>query len=154
MSISCNGADHVVGAGGRINAGQGDVLMTRMYADAVLHTVTVAGVEANATKVPWSVDAFAVCAPAGTVTGLQLVTTTSASNPFDKVAVTAVCPAGKSTFGGGYRLDNASSAVAVDELAFVSTLGSVSGTAYVFGAPGNFTCRPRRSAATHCRRWR
>ncbi|MGC4814347.1 hypothetical protein ACLQ29_27780 [Micromonospora sp. DT228] len=147
MPISCNGADQVVGAGGRINDGQGDVLMTRMYADAALHTVTVVGVEANATNVPWSVGAFAVCAPAGTVAGLQLVTTTSANNALDKVGVTAVCPAGKKTFGGGYRIDNANAAVAVDELAFTSALGAVSSTAYVFGAPGNFTLQTQAFCA-------
>ena len=30
MPISCNGVDQVVGAGGRINDGQGDVLITRV----------------------------------------------------------------------------------------------------------------------------
>ncbi|WP_328654194.1 hypothetical protein OG598_10235 [Micromonospora sp. NBC_00330] len=148
MPISCNGADQVVGAGGRINDGQGDVLMTRMYADAALHTVTVVGVEANATNVPWSVNAFAVCAPAGTVAGLQLVTTTSANNALDKVGITAVCPPGKKTFGGGYRIDNANGAVAIDELAFTPALGSVSSTAYVFGAPGNFTLQTQAFCAT------
>ncbi|CCH18704.1 hypothetical protein [Micromonospora lupini] len=147
MPISCNGADQVVGAGGKINDGQGDVLMTRMYADAALHTVTVVGVEANATNVPWSVGAYAVCAPAGTVAGLQLVTTTSANNALDKVGITAVCPAGKKTFGGGYRIDNANGAVAIDELAFTSALGSVSSTAYVFGAPGNFTLQTQAFCA-------
>ncbi|SCG51105.1 hypothetical protein [Micromonospora zamorensis] len=148
MAISCNGLDQVVGAGGRINDGQGDVLMTRVYADATLHTVTVLGVEANATNVPWSVDAFAVCAPAGAVAGLQLVTTTSANNALDKVGITAVCPPGKKTFGGGYRIDNANAAVAIDELAFTSALGSVSSTAYVFGAPGNFTLQTQAFCAT------
>lgn len=148
MAISCNGVDQVVGAGGRINDGQGDVLMTRVYADATLHTVTVLGVEANATAVPWSVDAFAVCAPAGAVSGLQLVTTTSANNAASKVAVTAVCPPGKSTFGGGYRVDNANAAVAIDELGFSSTLGSVWSTAYVFGAPGNFTLQTQAFCGT------
>ncbi|MBQ1020786.1 hypothetical protein KBX71_23320 [Micromonospora sp. D93] len=148
MPISCNGADQVVGAGGRINDGQGDVLMTRVYADATLHTVTVLGVEANATNVPWSVDAFAVCAPAGAVAGLQLVTTTSVNNALDKVGITAVCPAGKKTFGGGYRIDNANAAVAIDELAFTSALGSVSSTAYVFGAPGNFTLQTQAFCGT------
>ncbi|WP_433111240.1 hypothetical protein [Micromonospora sp. CA-246542] len=148
MTISCNGVDQVVGAGGRINDGQGDVLMTRVYADATLRTVTVFGVEANATNVPWSVDAFAVCAPAGAVSGLQLVTTTSANNALDKVGITAVCPPGKKTFGGGYRIDNANAAVAIDELAFTSALGSVSSTAYVFGAPGNFTLQTQAFCAT------
>ncbi|MEV1012546.1 MULTISPECIES: hypothetical protein [unclassified Micromonospora] len=148
MTISCNGVDQVVGAGGRINDGQGDVLMTRVYADATLRTVTVFGVEANATNVPWSVDAFAVCAPAGAVSGLQLVTTTSASNALDKVGITAVCPPGKKTFGGGYRIDNANAAVAIDELAFTAALGSVSSTAYVFGAPGNFTLQTQAFCAT------
>ncbi|MEU7924304.1 hypothetical protein [Micromonospora sp. NPDC049107] len=148
MTISCNGVDQVVGAGGRINDGQGDVLMTRVYADATLRTVTVFGVEANATNVPWSVDAFAVCAPAGAVSGLQLVTTTSANNALDKVGITAVCPPGKKTFGGGYRIDNANAAVAIDELAFTAALGSVSSTAYVFGAPGNFTLQTQAFCAT------
>lgn len=82
------------------------------------------------------------------MSGLQLVTTTSANNAASKVAVTAVCPPGKSTFGGGYRVDNANAAVAIDELGFSSTLGSVWSTAYVFGAPGNFTLQTQAFCGT------
>jgi hypothetical protein len=141
-SVSCtNPDDHVVGLGGRVNDNNnGDVLMTRMYTDAALSTVTVFAIEAIPTTSDWSLDAWAICAPSGSVGGLQFVETTTLPSTSDKLALTAPCPAGKIVYGGGYRVDEGSGKVAIDELNYDPNLAWVSSTAYVYDSTvGDFS---------------
>ncbi|MEU4243431.1 hypothetical protein [Actinoplanes sp. NPDC026619] len=138
VTVSC-GTDDVVGMGGHIN-GSNDVVMSKMFVDTGLRTVTVQGIESTAVTTAWSVDAYAVCAPAGSVTGLNLQQHTSTSDPYYKSGITATCTGSNKVFGGGYKLELAAGKAAMDELNFSSSLGSVSSTAYVHDPTvGNFT---------------
>jgi len=141
-TVSCtNPGDHVVGLGGRVNSNtNGKVLMTKSYVDAALTTVTVFGIEAEDATTAWSLDAWAICAPAGNVTGLQLVETTSLPATTSVGSLTAPCPAGKIALGGGYRLEEGEGKVAVDELDYDSNLAWVSSTVYPYDTTvGDFT---------------
>jgi hypothetical protein len=140
VSISCNSGDSLVGLGGRINDGGGEVLLTKMYANSALNTATVQGVEAQAVSTAWSATVYAVCAPAGTVGGLELDTSPVASNAGDKINVAASCTGSKVVLGGGFKLESAGGGAAMDELKIISGVQTVYSTAYVHDpAAGNFT---------------
>ncbi|MBB5868675.1 hypothetical protein F4553_002054 [Allocatelliglobosispora scoriae] len=139
ITVGCNNVnDRIISVGGRINDGFGDVLMTRAFVNPGLTVATVWGIEAIPTGVPWSVEAFVVCAPPGAIAGLVLVENTAGPNVNDKFPQ-AACPAGKKVFGGGYYLDNANGLVAIDEFTFDPNLLFARATAYNYGAPGNYS---------------
>ena len=136
-SVTCTNAnDRIISVGGRINNGNGDVLMTRAFVNAALNVATVSGIEAIPTAVAWSAEVIAVCAPPGAIAGLVLVQNTNGPNPFSK-AEQAFCPAGTKVFGGGYYLDNAGGLVAINEFSFAPN--SVRTVAINYGAPGNYS---------------
>lgn len=149
-TVSCNPGDHVVGLGGRVNSNtNGKVLMTKMYVDAALTTVTVFGIEAEDATTPWSLDAWTICAPAGSVNGLQFVETTSLPSTTSVDSLTAPCPAGKIALGGGYRLEQGEGKVAVDELNYDPNLAWVSSTVYPYDTTvGDFTLTTQAVCAT------
>lgn len=102
---SCGSIRSVIGVGGRINGGSGDVVLDDVQPSFDLKTVTVRGFPIpGGADTSWSVTAFAVCAndPAG----LQRVafTTPSTSDP-DHTAVES-CPAGKALYGAGAAIGN------------------------------------------------
>ncbi len=138
VSISCTAGDDMLSVGGRINNGAGDVVLTRAYLDPTGTVATASGIEAIATAAAWSVEVFAVCAPAGALTNRSIVQITSAFNNSDKTE-TAVCPAGDNIVGGGYLLDNAFGNVSIDEVEYNAALTSLSVTAYDNAAVGNYT---------------
>lgn len=149
VSVSCNGSDDVVGMGGRIVDGGGNVLMTKMYVNSGLDTVTVQGVEAVDDGSAWSDEVYAVCAPAGTVSGLELRTSPIVSNPDDKINTKAACTGNKATLGGGFKIEQGGGKVAFDELTFDATFGQVYGTAYVHDSTvGDFTLTVQAICAT------
>jgi len=139
-TVSCNAGDQMLSVGGRVNDGMGDVLLTRAYADNALTLATASGIEAIATANSWSVEVFAVCAPAGTVANLTLQQTTLGPDPNDKTAV-ANCPQGRKAYGGGFKLENAFGNVAIDELIFDTSVNVawVLATSFNYAAVGNYT---------------
>ncbi|MER7266721.1 hypothetical protein ABT344_00180 [Micromonospora carbonacea] len=99
VTASC-GTKKVIGMGGRVNSGLGDVVLDQVVPSSDLTSVTVRAVAVQGTSpAGWSATAIAVCATAPA--GLERVVTTGtgASNPSDS-AVKA-CPAGKGLYSAG-----------------------------------------------------
>lgn len=139
-TVSCNAGDQMLSVGGRINDGMGDVLLTRAYANNAMNLATASGIEAIATNNNWSVEVFAVCAPAGTVANLSLQQNTLGADPNDKTVVVN-CPAGTKAYGGGFKLENANGAIAIDELIFDTSVN----VAWVLATSFNFAAAPNYS---------
>jgi hypothetical protein len=95
----CPVGRQVVGVGGDINGGNGEVVLIRISPTADL-TNSLAGANEDDTGYAnsWSLTAHAICATSPP--GLELVTETSdpASDP---ASVTATCPSGKNLLGTG-----------------------------------------------------
>ncbi|MEU8390685.1 hypothetical protein [Micromonospora sp. NPDC048842] len=99
VTASC-GTKKVIGMGGRINSGLGDVVLDQVVPSSDLTSVTVRAVAVQGTSpAGWSATSIAVCAngPAG----LERVvsTGTSASNSSDSGL--KACPAGKGLYSAG-----------------------------------------------------
>jgi len=138
ITATCDVGDTLLSVGGRVNDGAGDVLLTRAYADGALNLATAAGIEAIATTADWDIEVMAVCAPAGMISGLQLIETTAGPSTSDKFPL-AACPAGKLAFGGGYKVEDGYGLASIDELRFDTALGWVQATSYANGAVGSYS---------------
>jgi hypothetical protein len=99
VTASC-GTKKVIGTGGRINSGSGDVVLDQLVPSFDLSSVTVRGVPVQGTSpTGWSVTAFAVCAtgPAG----LERVALTGSNASDQQKTRVLTCPAGKALYGVG-----------------------------------------------------
>jgi len=106
--VSC-GTKNVIGVGGRINNGNGDVVLDYVVPSADLKTVTVRGtVVAGTNPIGWSVTAFAVCAY---VTDLQRLTPFVPSSSTAHKALNASCPAGMGLYSSGAAISPGSGQV-------------------------------------------
>lgn len=102
VTATCPAGKKVVGAGGQNNAPTGKVVLDEITPLMNLSGVTAVGVEtANGTTENWRVVAYAICANAPNVPGLELVSNTSTldSNSYKYTYVD--CPAGKKVTGAG-----------------------------------------------------
>jgi hypothetical protein len=100
VTAPCPAGKRVVGAGGDINAGNGQVLMDDLHPNSSLTGVTVQGVEdGDGFTGIWSLTAYAICADP--VAGLERVSTTSPLDSAPGKSVSANCPAGKQVVGAG-----------------------------------------------------
>ena len=108
VTRSC-GTKSVIGVGGRINNGFGDVVLDYVVPSADLKSVTVRGTPV-AGKFPtnWSVTAFAVCAYDDEPERVALITP-PASNPH--VAMNWSCPAGTGLYSIGATISPGSGQV-------------------------------------------
>jgi hypothetical protein len=98
VHVGC-GTKSVIGVGGRINSGGGDVILDYVVPSADLKTVTVRGTRVAGTNTfGWSVTAFAVCAY---VDGLQRLTPFVTSSSTAHKSLTASCPAGTGLYSVG-----------------------------------------------------
>ena len=94
---SCPAGKRLMGGGGEIFIGTGQVRFDEIRPNAALTSITVHAVEdENGYAQPWSVTAYAICS--SPPFGLQLVSATSASNSSGK-GVQAKCPGGKQVLG-------------------------------------------------------
>ncbi|MEU9505949.1 hypothetical protein AB0D32_06680 [Micromonospora sp. NPDC048170] len=99
VTASC-GTKKVIGMGGRINGGQGDVVLDQVVPSFDLASVTVRAVAVQGTApTGWSATSFAVCATAPAGLERIVVTGTGTSNP----SATRVkpCPTGKALYSIG-----------------------------------------------------
>lgn len=115
VTVTCPAGKQVVGTGGFITGGFGQVVMDRIFPNGGLTSVTVRGYEdEDGTAANWSVRAYAVCGlpPAG----LELVTATSASNSLNVKDVRARCSPGKKVIGTGAQIIGGLGQVVIDEL--------------------------------------
>jgi hypothetical protein len=114
VTATCPGSKRVLGAGGEISAGGGQVVLEDIRVNN-LASVTVQGVEAQGgTASSWFARAYAICADP--VAGLQRVAATSASNSSNK-SMAANCPAGKHVVGAGAEIGGGGGQVVLNRLA-------------------------------------
>jgi hypothetical protein len=100
---NCASTERVLGVGGRINAGFPHVTLSLVSASTT--AVAADGLETRTgTTSDWSVDAWAVCAPAPA--GYQIVSAPSTQGPSDPVQVGTVnCPVNTRMYGLGTSVD-------------------------------------------------
>ncbi|MBO4209951.1 hypothetical protein [Micromonospora echinofusca] len=99
VTASC-GTKSVIGMGGRINSGLGEVVLDQVVPSFDLRSVTTRGVRVQGSALAgWSVTAFAVCA--NTPAGLERISIQSDNESAQQHQGIVACPAGKSLYGAG-----------------------------------------------------
>ncbi|MFV2022859.1 hypothetical protein [Micromonospora sp. LOL_023] len=117
-SVSC-GSKRVIGAGGRINNGFGDVVLDYVVPTADLTSVSVRGtVVPGTTPTNWSVTAFAVCA---SVRGVQRVEFANPLSADDSKSITGSCPAGTALYGIGGSVSGGGGEIFLDMVHAIGT---------------------------------
>ena len=107
---SCGAGKSVIGMGGRINGGSGEVVLDDVQPAFDLKTVTVRGVAIpGGADNTWTVTAFAVCA--NTPPGLERVALVSAYHDDPELTLVKGCPAGKALYGAGAAIGAGNGAV-------------------------------------------
>jgi hypothetical protein len=102
VSARCPAGKFAVGAGGRINSGEGQVALSTIAEGGLWSTRTTAGGTEDPDQFAgtWSVTAFAVCVTPTSLSDLRIVKVQSANNA-DALKITeAWCPSGKKVTGG------------------------------------------------------
>jgi hypothetical protein len=98
---ACPGTTRLVGTGGRVSDGAGEVLLTAIQPAADLRSLTVTAHEdADGFGGSWSVSAYAICATE--LPDHQLVFADSDSDSTDEKSVVALCPLGTEMHGTGF----------------------------------------------------
>jgi hypothetical protein len=102
ISATCPGSKRLVGSGGRIDGGTGQVdLLTFPEGGLGANRTTAAGQEdTDGFAGTWTVTAYAVCVQATSLLDIQVVKTFSAGDGSTFKSATATCPSGKSATGG------------------------------------------------------
>ena len=127
--VTCPVGKRLIGAGGEVTFGVGQVVIDDLSPNAGLTNVRiVAREDEDGTTATWFVRGYAICA--NPVPGLQLVTAGQASNSVSGTGVTATCPVGKKLIGAGGQLTNALGQVVMDDITPNAGLTSVSVTGF------------------------
>jgi hypothetical protein len=114
VTSSCPAGKQVLGGGGDVISGSGQVIFDDLTPAADLKSVTVKGAEdETGFAAGWTVRALAICATPPP--GLQRVSATSPLNSSNK-SVTATCPAGKRVVGTGADINAGNGQVAIDDM--------------------------------------
>jgi hypothetical protein len=122
-TVTCPAGKKVVGAGGDVTPGSGQVLIDAIRPSADLQSVTAnAAEDETQTAANWYVQAFALCADPPP--GLVRVSATSPLNSSNK-SVPVSCPAGKKVLGTGAELSAGSGQVLLDGVRPSADLQSV-----------------------------
>lgn len=101
---SCGTGRSVIGMGGRVNSGTGQVVLEDVTPSFDLKTVTVRGVEIpGSTDNSWTVTAYAVCA--NTPAGLERISLVLPSGSPAEITGVKSCPAGKALYGAGAAMN-------------------------------------------------
>jgi hypothetical protein len=102
ISATCPGTKRLVGSGGKIDNGAGQVdLLTFPEGTFGSNRTTAAGQEdRDGFAGNWTVTSYAVCLSSNNVFDLQIVKTFSAGDGSTFKSATATCPSGKSATGG------------------------------------------------------
>lgn len=115
VTASCPAGKQLVGTGGEITGGLGQVVIDDLKPSSLLTKVTVTGFEdANGTSNSWRVDAYAICA--NPLPGLQLATKTSATDTSGK-RIAAECPGGTSLLNAAGEITGGLGRVGMIEMA-------------------------------------
>jgi hypothetical protein len=140
-TASCTGAKKVVGVGGFVSNGGGEVVINEIVPDAALTQVRVTAWEDDTgTAANWSVSAIAICADP--LAGLQRVQVDGASTSSNKDLFVG-CPAGKKMLGLGAYIEGAEGQVMLDAFEPLPSLvsGYLHGSEDQSGAAGNWFLR-------------
>ena len=114
ISVTCPAGTRVVGAGGRVSAGMGQVVLNTVFANSALTSTAALGLEdENGFGGNWSVTAHAVCA--NPPPGLELVQAVSDLGS-DPASVTATCPSDKNLLGTGAAISSGFGEVVLDDV--------------------------------------
>jgi hypothetical protein len=106
---SC-GTKSVIGMGGRINGGSGEVVLDDIQPSFDLKTVTVRGFPVpGGSDNSWTITAYAVCA--NTPPGLERVAFNTPSSSASEQTAVQGCPAGKALYGAGAAIGNGNGSV-------------------------------------------
>jgi hypothetical protein len=102
ISATCPGAKRLVGSGGQINGGAGQVDLLTLPEGSLLSNRTTAGgqEDPNGFAGTWSVTSYAVCVTASNLFDLQLVKTFTVGDGTTFKSATATCPSGMQAAGG------------------------------------------------------
>jgi hypothetical protein len=132
---TCGTGRSVIGAGGRINQGDPNVVLEDVIPSADLKTVTVRGVEITGSNDDdWRVTAYAVCA--NTPAGLQRVSFSTLSNSDSHKTASVSCPAGKALYGTGVGVNAGNGNVL---LSGINTIGNDQVAAWADEIIGGYT---------------
>jgi hypothetical protein len=115
----CPGVKRVLGAGGQIIGGGGEVVLDDIRLDPSLGEVNVVALEdGSGTTANWNLTAYAICAiPGPAIAGLERVLGGSATNSFFFKTATATCPAGKQVVGAAGDTNGGMGQVVMEYLA-------------------------------------
>ena len=124
VTASCPAGKRVLGTGGEVSGGAGQVILDDIRPNAGLTGVNVQGAEdENGFSGSWSVIAYAICS--NPVTGLERVVAESPSDSFGTKMFGPSCPAGKQVLGAGYELTGGAGR-AVEDMIFAPDLTQIS----------------------------
>lgn len=117
VTASC-GAKNLIGIGGRINNGGGDVVLDQVVPSSTLRSVTVHGsLIPGRNRTNWSVTAFAVCA----TVSAQLITWSNPSSPDPSKSVSMSCANGQALYSIGAAILPGSGLVYLDLVHAIDT---------------------------------
>jgi len=133
---TCPAGTNLVGAGGQINAGGGNVVLTAVIPDVVANVVTAIGEENGAFGGQWSVTAAAICDPVAAATPFVF---SSATNSAGLKTMAPFCPAGTRLTGLGFAVVGGTGRVFPQQAEPTAVLNGATFTAVEDGAfPGNW----------------
>jgi hypothetical protein len=138
----CPAGKVVIGSGGTISVGGGQVILDELFPSGADRVTTTAYEDDNGTSANWLVRALATCAPAPA--GYERVpAAVSASNSTSPKSATATCPSGKYLIGTGARIEGGLGQVVLDDVTPSTSLQSIRVTAYEDedGTAANWTVR-------------
>jgi hypothetical protein len=119
VTAECPAGTVVIGTGGGINAGNGDVILTSLAPRYDNEAVVATSYETNSTSANWTVTANAMCAPE--LPGQIRVDETTVRDSSDKPMV-AYCPLGKFVVGMGFDIYPPSGDVLAESMIPVANL--------------------------------
>jgi hypothetical protein len=128
---ACPAGTNLVGAGGQINVGGGNVVLSAVIPNVAANTVTAIGQENGAFGGMWSVTATAICEPGVAVV---LVVASSAFNSVALKSVAVVCPMGTQLTGLGFNVLGGNGRVFPQQAQPAAALGGAMFTAAENGA--------------------
>lgn len=135
-TATCPGNKQLHGGGAEIIGGAGNVTVVELIPSLVTNSITATGYENGVYGGAWAVQAYAICADA--TPNMEVVTNDSLFNTDTTKSATAVCPAGKKVYGGGWETTGDLGNAFVQELEPAAGLNSVTVSASTNGGWASF----------------
>ena len=126
VAADCPGTKQLLGMGFTVNGGVGQVGIDDFKATSSTRATGWAYEDANGYSGTWSLTMYAICAD--TLPGYQIVQVVGADQSAFSASLTASCPSGTVTLGGGGQVDGGAGAVILED--FASSVTSYTVKAY------------------------